>query len=76
MQKEEAYEKALNPVVKDPRYHICEISGTESVYALKCWRASNDVPMRFGDSKGYHVLFYSKIAFKWKEKVPVKTQSQ
>ena len=72
--KEQAYEKALNVVMKDSQYHICEISGAGNVYALKCWRASNDVPMRFGDSPGYHALFYSKIAFKWKESVPVKAQ--
>ena len=74
--KKEAYEKAVNVVETDPQYHICEISRAESTYSLKCWRASNNVPMRFGDSKGYHVLFYSKIAFKWKEQVPVKAQSK
>lgn len=62
-------------VMKDPHLNICELylrDESKKVYTLKCWKASREHPMTFGQSKGYHVLFYSEIAFKWRNLVPVK----
>ena len=77
--KEQAYDKAIQLVMKDPHLNICELylrkdDDANPVYTLKCWEADRDKEMTFGQSKGYHVLFYSATAFKWRGLVPVKAQ--
>lgn len=37
-------------------------------YKLKCWEASDDTPTTF--CKGPGQLFFSKVLFKWKDRVP------
>ena len=39
-----------------------------SKYKLKCWEASDDTPTTF--CKGPGQLFFSKVLFKWKDRVP------
>lgn len=81
------YKKFLNNVclsffqlvMKDPHLNICELylrkdDDANPVYTLKCWEADRDKQMTFGQSKGYHVLFYSATAFKWRGLVPVKAK--
>ena len=73
--EEQAYNKAIELVMKDPHLNICEVylrDESKKIYTLKCLKASQKDPMKFGQSKGYHVLFYSEIAFHWRNQVPVK----
>ena len=37
-------------------------------YRLKCWKASDDTPTTF--CRGLGQLFFSKVLFKWKDRVP------
>ncbi|CAH3172617.1 unnamed protein product [Porites evermanni] len=122
MQREDAYDKAIELIMQDPYYNICEITYTgneldeedrkrltpaavlrvallpfsprallvasgavpayavgsavlgryrfvaTSKYKLKCWEASDDTPTTF--CKGPGQLFFSKVLFKWKDRVP------
>ena len=77
--KEQAYGKAIQLVMKDPHLNICELylrnnDDANPVYTLKCWEADYNEEMTFGKSEGYHVLFYSATAFKWRGLVPVKAK--
>ena len=70
LKKKQAYEKAIQLVMKDPHLNICELYWRNSdkadqnqVYTLKCWQASDKEQMKFDQSPGPHVLFYSAIAF-------------
>lgn len=81
LKKEQAYEKAIQLVMKDPHLNICELycrnldkADQDQVYTLKCWQASDKEQMKFDQSPGPHVLFYSAIAFKWRDQVPVKAK--
>ncbi|KAL9970354.1 hypothetical protein ACROYT_G022711 [Oculina patagonica] len=73
LSRREAYEKAVEIIMADPRYRICEIAlCAGEVYTLRCWKASEVAEMTFESVSGEHVLFYSEIIFRWKDKVPVK----
>lgn len=62
----------------DPVYAIADAVGSAvcgrssfvaaSKYKLKCWEASDDTPTTF--CKGPGQLFFSKVLFKWKDRVP------
>lgn len=66
MSHEEAYNKGLELIMKDPRHNICEITWWFGWgYTLKCWKASDDEPTTFGEGSGKHVLFFSELLFKW-----------
>ena len=73
LSRSEAYNKAVEIIMADPRYRICEIAlCAGEVYTLRCWHASDDAEMTFQSVNGEHVLFYSEIIFRWKDKIPVK----
>lgn len=70
---EDAYNKAIDMIMADPRYRICDIElCTEESYSLRCWKATEGEPMSFEGVTGGHVLFYSEILFKWKGAIPGK----
>ena len=69
--REQAYEKALEIIMVNPRYRICEISWcVGDKYTVRCWKADATEKMEFESGKGEHVLFYSKMIFKWKDDIP------
>lgn len=73
LSRNDAFEKAIELVLKNPKRNICEIyQREEEVFTLKCFEASDVEKMEFRESPGYHVLFYSNTEFIWKEQVPVK----
>ena len=73
LSRTEAYNNAVDIIMADPRYRICEIAlCAGEVYTLRCWQASDVAEMTFQNTVGEHVLFYSEIIFRWKDKVPVK----
>ena len=72
LSREQAYTTAIDVIMADPRYRICEIAlCAGQKYTLRCWKASKYAEMTFEQVSGEHVLFYSKMLFKWKNKVPV-----
>ena len=71
LSRESAYTKAVDIIMEDPRYRICEISWCGGdFYSLCCWQAAKKVGMKFESAYGEHVLFYSKALFRWKDSVP------
>lgn len=71
LSRKEAYDKAVEVIMADPRYRICEIAlCAGEVYTLRCWQASDVAEMTFESVKGEHVLFFSERIFRWKDKVP------
>jgi len=73
MTHEEAYDKAIELIMQDPKHNICEITKWFGWgYTLKCWTASDDTPTTFGQGGGNHVLFLSELLFKWKKHVPLR----
>lgn len=73
--REKAYQTAFDVVKRDPRYFICEIAFCDGgTYTVRCWKAKDDVPMKFESVNGEHVLFYSDIVFRWNDKVPIKAE--
>jgi len=73
MKHEDAYDKAIELIVKDPKHNICEITWWVGWgYTLKCWTVSDDEPTKFGGGFGWHVLFFSELLFKWKKHVPLR----
>lgn len=72
LSREEAYQRAVEIVMVDPRYRICEIAlCAGDVYTVRCWKASETAEMTFERGNGEHVLFYSKRIFRWSDEVPV-----
>ena len=64
--KEQAYDKAIQLVMKDPHLNICELylrkdDDANPVYTLKCWEADRDKEMTLGQSKGYHAMSFSTV---------------
>lgn len=73
LSRENAYNKAVEIIMADPRYRICDIGlCAGGVYTVRCWEASERAEMTFESVNGEHVLFYSEILFKWKNHIPVK----
>ncbi|XP_028391876.1 uncharacterized protein LOC114516551 [Dendronephthya gigantea] len=73
LSREKAYALALEKIMVDPRYRICVVSiSPNGKFMVRCWEASEDSKMTFASSKGKHELIYSRIAFKWKDRVPQK----
>ena len=71
LSRESAYTKAVDIIMEDPRYRICEISWcVGDLYTLCCWQAAKNVEMTYQKANGEHVLFYSKALFRWKDLVP------
>ena len=74
MGQEEAYNKGIELIMQDPRHNICKItwwwSLTGGGYTLKCWRAPDDTPLALEMQTGNHVLFYSEMFFRWKDRLP------
>ena len=71
LSRESAYTKAVDIIMEDPRYRICEISWcVGDLYTLCCWQAAKKVEMTHQKVNGEHVLFYSKALFRWKDLVP------
>ena len=71
LSRESAYTKAVDIIMEDPRYRICEIFPCdEDLYTLCCWQAAKKVEMTYQKVFGDHVLFYSKALFRWKDVVP------
>ena len=71
LSRESAYTKAVDIIMEDPRYRICEISWCDGdLYTLCCWQAAIKVEMTYQKVPGEHVLFYSKALFRWKDVVP------
>ena len=73
LSREDAYNKATEIIMADPRYNICDIElCAGGSYSLRCWKATEDERMSFEAVTGWHVLFYSEILFKWKGEIPGK----
>ena len=74
MKHEDAYDKAIELIMKDPQHNICSITYWWHIlgggYTLTCCKASDDTPTTFGTGGGQHVLFFSEELFKWKDYVP------
>ena len=71
LSRESAYTKAVDIIMEDPRYRICEIFPyDEDLYTLCCWQAAKEVKMTYQQLRGEHVLLYSKALFLWKASVP------
>ena len=71
LSREGAYTKAVDIIMEDPRYRICEIFPyDEDLYILRCWQAAKKVKMTYQRLVGEHVLLYSKALFLWKASVP------
>ena len=66
LSKDEAFKKAVEIIMEDPRFRICEISLAADKFAIRCWKASANTQMTFQSEDGERVLFYSTIIFKWK----------
>ena len=72
MKREDAYDKAIELISKDPKHTFCEITWwLFSGYSLICWEASDDTATTFEGVLGNHVLFFSEVLFKWKDNVPL-----
>jgi len=70
---EEAYDRATDIIMEDPRYRICDIAlCAGGLYSLRCWKAIEDDEMRFEAVSGGHVLYYSEALFRWKGQIPGK----
>ena len=66
-----AYTKAVDIIMEDPRYRICEIAWcVGDSYSLCCWQAAKKEEMTYKKIDGEHVLLYSKALFRWKDLVP------
>lgn len=73
LSRKDAYNKATEIIMADPRYRICDIElCAGGSYSLRCWKATDEEPMSFEAVTGGHVLFYSEILFKWKGEIPGK----
>ena len=74
MKKDDAYDQAIDHILKDPEHNICKIVYWWHIagggYSLMCWKAPKDTPMTFEEISGGHVLFFSEVCFKWKNLVP------
>ena len=71
LSRESAYTKAVDIIMEDPRYRICEISWCdEDLYTLCCWQAAENLEMTYQTVDGEHVLLYSEALFRWKDLVP------
>ena len=70
LSRESAYTKAVDIIMEDPGYRICEISWCDGVYTLCCWQAAKNVEMTYEPVDGEHVLLYSEALFRWKDLVP------
>lgn len=71
LSRESAYTKAVDIIMEDPRYRICEISWCDGdLYTLCCWQAAKNVEMTYQKVDGEHVLLYSEALFRWKDLVP------
>lgn len=69
--RERAYTEAVDIIMEDPRYRICEIAWCAGgLYTLCCWQAAKEVEMTYQKVDGEHVLLYSKALFRWKDSVP------
>lgn len=72
LSRKEAYNKAVEIIMVDPIYRICEIALCAGKgYTLRCWQASDYAKMTFESGDGEHILFYSEIIFRWKDNIPV-----
>ena len=74
MEREQAYNKAIEYIRKDPEHIFCKIVYKHWWYILPCggysltiWKASDEI--EFEEIPGSHVLFFSEMCFKWKDKV-------
>lgn len=67
LKREEAYDKAVEKILEDPRQNFCQITSVLKGYRfnLKCF-TSNRQPT-FSSGNGDHLLLYSKTCFKWKK---------
>ena len=73
LSRESAYTKAVDIIMEDPRYRICQISWCDGdSYSLCCWQAAKKAGMNYDPEYGEHVLFYSKTLFLWKDFVPTR----
>ena len=73
LEPEDAYRKAKEIIMEDPRHRICDIALCDGDwYSLQCWKATERHPMKFEAVSGGHVLFYSETLFKWKGQIPGK----
>lgn len=71
LSRESAYTKAVDIIMEDPRYRICEISWCGGdLYTLCCWQAAENLEMTYQTVDGEHVLLYSEALFRWKDLVP------
>ena len=71
LSRESAYTKAVDIIMEDPGYRICEISWCDGdLYTLCCWQAAKNVEMTYQAVDGEHVLLYSEALFRWKDLVP------
>lgn len=74
--REDAYQMAFKIVMEDPRYRLCEIAlCAGNTYSVRCWEANEKYEMTFESVNGEHVLFFSDIIFRWKDKVPIKAET-
>lgn len=70
MSRTSAYDKAIQFIMEDPEYNICEITWWLGWgYTLQCWTVSNTTPTTFSHRGGEHFLFFSEMLFKWKDHV-------
>ncbi|PFX18054.1 Interferon-induced very large GTPase 1 [Stylophora pistillata] len=71
LSRADAYTKAVDIIMEDPRYRICEIAWcVGDLYTLCCWQATEKAAMTYKQLSGEHVLIYSKMIFRWKDGVP------
>lgn len=70
MSHKSAYDKAIQFIMQDPEYNLCEITWWLGWgYTLQCWTVSNTTPTTFSHRGGEHFLFFSEMLFKWKDHV-------
>ncbi|XP_015756224.1 PREDICTED: interferon-induced very large GTPase 1-like [Acropora digitifera] len=70
LSRKSAYDKAIQFIMEDPEYNICEITWwVVWGHTLQCWTVSNTTPTTFSHRGGEHFLFFSKMLFKWKDHV-------
>jgi hypothetical protein len=73
LSKKDAFEMAEDKISEDPRHRVCAVTlGADGKYMMRCWEASDAAEMTFEQTKGKHALLYSRIIFKWKDRIPEK----
>ena len=79
MEHEQAYNTAIEFIMEDPEHIFCKIVYKRRCcilpfggYSLTIWKAPEEI--EFEEIPGSHVLFFSKMRFKWKDKVRLQGQ--